>query len=216
VKAPAISRLFRPAVVGLGWFVAGIVAAGSSAWASDRPATRGIGEGHPPQRADLSPAQRRLMARRAAEVRGIREALAATLGVPPPTSMEMGEIHFTGRIAGFRILESQELPDGRWRAVVEVDLLGPSEKRETSINAVLTEYLQFRSGLVLSRQRCREHEARLQRDLEEAAEALRVPITQALQACRADLAVIDRALEDLETKAANRLTAITTTSSPVD
>jgi hypothetical protein len=126
-----------------------------------------------------------------------------------------GQVEIGGKVAGFRIVESQELPDGRWRAVVEVDGPPPVQGRtEPAVNVVLTHYLQFRSGMVASRQRCLSHEAHLQEELTEATESVREAISEELKACRADIALIERALADLEEKTASRLTRLVPTSSP--
>jgi len=177
--------------------------------------TWGVGEGHPPARADLSPAQRRLMARRAAEVRALRDALTQAVGTPRPSDIRTGHIQIQGRIAGLRVLETQELPDGRCRAVVEVTLpVEAGRQRPDPIGEVLTDYLQSRSDLLRSRQKCVARQAQLEGELGEATASIRQSVAAALKACQFDLTVIDWALADLEAKTVNRLPGPTTTSGP--
>lgn len=162
---------------------------------------RGEGIGEPPARADLSPAQRRLMARRAAELRALRDALGNAAGAPTPAEVGHGTIEIQGRITSSRLLEEQELPDGRWRAVVEVTVphVSVTTFRER-VEQVLTRYLEFRNGLLRSKQELLGIQASLNRDLAEADADAREAIEAALQGCQADLRVLDRALEDLEAK----------------
>jgi hypothetical protein len=215
VRALEPYRSARPVADGRWWLAILVVACGMPASAAGQTVTRGFGEGEPPQRPGLSPAQRRLMARRAAEVRAVRDALAQSIGASQPTSAGSDRVEVGGQVAGFRVIGSQELPDGRWRAVVEIEAPAPAQGRtEWSVSAVLTGYLQFRSGMLASRQRCLNHEARLQRELAEAMESVRGQIDAELRVCRADIALIERALADLEEKTANRLTGLTPTSSP--
>ena len=183
--------------------------------ASAAVAARGIGEGHPSERADLSPAQRRLMARRAARLRAVRDGLSKIVGAPRPDQIRSGEIHIQGQTGSFRMIETQELPDGRWRAVVELTLAGEHCRPPADpIDQALTDYLQFRAGLLLSKQRCLARQDWLERQLAEAAEPKRPAVETKLQTCRADLAVIDRALADLEAKTVTRLSPPTTASKP--
>lgn len=182
---------------------------------------QGIGEGpsvrtgRPPVRADLSPAQRRLMARRAAEIGAVRNAVFRSLGVCEPGQVGTGRVEVRGEISGFRVLESRELPDGCWRAVVEVTLpAAPAGRRVQPISVILTDYLQFRSGLLWSRCKRVRHQDRLARELEAAEKAVREMVAEELRNCRADLVVIDRALADLETKTVGRLSAPGAASAP--
>ncbi len=179
--------------------------------------TSAVGEGCPPDRNDLSEGQRRLMAKRAAEVRAIRDALAKNLGAPDPSSIGTGQVELRGQVAGFRIVDSRELPDGRWQATVEVELpKAPRPCRAEPVGPILNDYLLFRSGMMLSRQRCQAQEARLQHELESAVETIRTQIDRQLRECRADLAVIDRALADLEEKTVNRLGGAATAPSAAE
>ncbi len=193
-----------------------ILTVGWVGWpASEAVAARGMGEGYPSERADLSPAQRRLMARRAARLRAVRDGLSKGVGAPRPGQIRSGEIHIQGRTGSFRMIETQELPDGRWRAVVELTLAGEYDRSPADpIDQVLTDYLQFRGGLLLSKQRCLARQTWLERQLAEAADPQRSEVEAKLHACRADVAVIDRALTDLEVKTVNRLSPPTTASKP--
>ena len=210
------TRQYKPLWPGLSALLAGatiLATIAGPAKAATITTTRGVGEGHPPQRADLSPAQRRLMARRASEVRAVRDALVEAVGEPKPGEVRSGTIEVHGRVGSFRVLESQELPDGRWRSVVEVCVppARPAEVRPDPIGQVLTDYLELRNALVLSREECRTAAGQLERELAEVAESVRRATSTALHRCRADLHVIEWALSDLETKTVTRLSETTTT-----
>jgi hypothetical protein len=198
-------------LVFLGGLAAMLVLPSSAALAAGQPVTTAVDEGHQPLNDEMTPGQRRLMAKRAAEVRAVRDALCDTLGGPHPTSIQSGQITVRGKIAGFRVIESNELPDGRWRAVVEVTV--PPAEARGQVDVLLTDYLQFRSAMMASLHRCKGHEARLQHELAEATEAIHTQIDAQLRACRADAAIIDRALADLEAKTASRLSALCATTS---
>jgi len=215
VKSVLINKTLVPTALVIGtWMMVGSGTGGKTE-AAEGLTTTAVAEGYPPSCTDLSPGQRRLMAKRAAEVRAIRDALSDTLGAPPPSSIRDGQIAVGGRIAGFRIVESQELPDGRWRAGVEVTMPPDEAQQPTDpVSVVLTDYLQFRSAMLASRERCRRHEARLQQRLNEPVESIRSQVDAQLRACQADIAVIDRALADLEERTTRRLGLSETTSSP--
>ncbi|MBN1343512.1 MAG: hypothetical protein JXQ73_12565 [Phycisphaerae bacterium] len=214
----SLSHWLRPAA-GKAWLsVLAVLIFSGHALASGPVPTRGVGEGLQPQRPGLSPAQRRLMARRAAEVRAARDAVGKAVGAPTPEQIGTGTIEIQGRPASSRVVELDELPDGRWRAVVEVTLpVEPEAPESDVVGEVLTDYLLFRAELVRSREKCMINETCLQLELKAAVESARQAIQEALETCRADMTVIDRALADLETETIKRLsvTTTTTTSSPI-
>ncbi len=178
-----------------------------SAWVNAaQVGVRAEGIGEPPARQDLSPAQRRLMARRAAEVRALRNAMGRAAGAPAPDQIPNGTIEMRGRVTSSRLIDEQELPDGRWRAVVEVTVppMVITTFRER-VGQVLTRYLEFRNGLLRSRQDILDIRAGLQHDLDAAEGDARQAIEAALQGCQADLRVLDQALDDLEAKTLRQL-----------
>ncbi len=143
----------------------------------------------------------------------MRDALIDAVGAPRPDQIGSGVIHVRGRAAGFRVLETQELPDGRCRAVVEVTLpASATVTTRTPVETVLTDYLEFRSGLLRSRHRCLEAQARLEQEIAQAEASARQIIAEALETSRMDTRIIDRALEDLEAKTVIRLSPPTTTA----
>ncbi len=210
-------RLLRRSSIA-GWVVVAAVGAGAHSApaqdASDQARAEGIGA--PPTNPGLTAAQRRLMARRAAETVSARNATLKAMGAPLPEEIRDGVIELDGRVSVSKVLESRELPDGRWRAVVEVQLQEPtsSPAPPTRAEVVVTDYLMLRDALERSREACLAEIERLRRETAAATQALENVVVTDLETARADLKIIDRALEDLETKTILRLSPTTTASAP--